>query len=265
MVDLFRKTSAQVPLLTVDSDVPDPKVRRAYIGTNNYLAGRAAGELVKKAIPGGGKVVIFVGKMDAAQRRPSRRQGVLDVLAGIDSQEIKDRTPPGARDVALGKYTLVDTRTDGVDQKVCQTQAEDIFTKYPDIDAVVGLWAYNPPAMLRAKAKMKAKAAVIGFDENDDTLNAIRDGSCVGTIVQNPYEFGYQSVKILAAARQGRRRHPEDLSRHRRREPHLHPAPRHREGQRRRVPGGVQQAAREVTVTACPFSKLAASARRFRA
>jgi ribose transport system substrate-binding protein len=38
---------------------------------------------------------------------------------------------------------------------------------------------------------------LIGFDENDVTLQAIKDGECVGTIVQNPYEYGYQSVKYL--------------------------------------------------------------------
>jgi ribose transport system substrate-binding protein len=65
------------------------------------------------------------------------------------------------------------------------------------------LWEYNPPAMLRAKAKAHAKAAVIAFDENDETLRAVKDGSCIGTIVQDPYKFGYESVKILAALSKG--------------------------------------------------------------
>lgn len=39
--------------------------------------------------------------------------------------------------------------------------------------------------------------ALAGFDENDVTLQAIRDGECAGTVVQNPYEYGYQSVKVL--------------------------------------------------------------------
>src|SRR5262249_18605574 len=110
---------------------------------------------------------------------------------------------PGARDLKLGKYTLIDTKTDDSKSEECLKQAEDLFTKRKDIDAVVGLWEYNPPALLRAKKNQKAKAFVIGFDENDETLNAIRDGSCVGTVVQNPYKFGYESVKIMAALAKG--------------------------------------------------------------
>jgi len=203
MAEFFRtKVAPRVPFLTMDSDVPDPKIRRAYVGTDNYLAGRAAGELVKKAIPDGGKIAIFVGKLDAINA-VERRQGVLDELAGIDSKTMKDKTPNDARNLPVGKYVLLDTRTDDVSAKNCQDGAEDLFTKVPDVAAVIGLWEYNPPAMLRAKAKSHSKAAVIGFDENDETLRAIKDGSCSGTIVQNPYKFGYESVKILAALAKG--------------------------------------------------------------
>jgi ribose transport system substrate-binding protein len=202
MSEFYRtKIFPRVPLVLIDSDSPDPKIRRAYVGTDNYLAGRAAGELVKKAVPDGGKVAIFVGKLDV-QNAIERRQGVLDELAGVDSKVMKEKTP-NEPNITVGKYVVVDTRTDDANPKTCQDRAEDLFIKVPDVAAVVGLWEYNPPAMLRAKANMKAKAAVIAFDENDDTLRAIKDGACVGTIVQNPYKFGYESVKILAGLAKG--------------------------------------------------------------
>ena len=58
----------------------------AYIGTHNYRAGRAVGELVTKAVPKGGKFAIFVGKMDVANA-VERRQGVLDYLAGPKTEK----------------------------------------------------------------------------------------------------------------------------------------------------------------------------------
>jgi ribose transport system substrate-binding protein len=199
MAEFYRtKVAPRVPFVTMDSDVPDPKIRRAYIGTDNYLAGRAAGELVKKAIPDGGKIAIFVGKLDAINA-VERRQGLLDELAGIESKTLKNKTPNDVQNLNIGKYVLLDTRTDDVSPKTCQDRAEDLFTKVPDVAAVIGLWEYNPPALLQAKAKMHAKAAVIGFDENDVTLRGVKEGTCVGTIVQNPYKFGYESVKVLAA------------------------------------------------------------------
>jgi len=203
MVDFFRlKVGKHVPIITVDSDVPDATARRAYLGTHNYRAGRAVGELVQKHVPQGGKLVIFVGKMDV-QNAVERRQGVLDYLANVKSDEIVDKTPADARNVSVGKFILLDTRTDGGSEAVSQEQAEDILTKNPDIDVMVGLWAYNPPAMLRAAEKLKSKAVIVGFDENEETLIGIKQGKIVGTVVQSPFEFGRQSMKILAALAKG--------------------------------------------------------------
>lgn len=193
------KVSAKVPLVMVDNDVPDPSVRRCYLGTHNYRAGRAAGELVKKAIPQGGKVAIFVGQSDATNAI-ERRQGVLDVLAGIDRDVMTDRLPFDAVDVKLGPYTLVATRTDGGTPAPCQQAAQDLLTKVPDINCMVGLWEYNPPALLRAvqSSASAKKPLIVGFDESYQTLEAIQKGSIVGTVVQDPFNFGYESMKILA-------------------------------------------------------------------
>ena len=37
----------------------------------------------------------------------------------------------------------------------------------------------------------------MAFDEDADTLSAIRDGEMYGTVVQNPYEYGRMSVEVL--------------------------------------------------------------------
>ena len=44
----------------------------------------------------------------------------------------------------------------------------------------------------------------MAFDENAQTLNGIKQGEIEGTIVQNPYEFGYQSIRVLASLTQGK-------------------------------------------------------------
>jgi len=200
---LKREVSSKVPLITQDNDVPDPKARRCYLGTHNYRAGRAAGELVVKHVPEGGKIAIFVGQMDA-QNAVERRQGVIDVLLGIDQKEMKDRTPLEANQ-KLGKFVLVDTFTDEAKEDKCQQRAQDALTKNPDMACMVGLWAYNPPAMLRAmkQSKLDKAPVIVGFDEDYQTLDAIQKGEIVGTIVQNPYEFGFQSIRILKAFADG--------------------------------------------------------------
>ncbi|MBT6463623.1 MAG: substrate-binding domain-containing protein, partial [Opitutae bacterium] len=55
------------------------------------------------------------------------------------------------------------------------------------------------PACYQAlkQAGKLGKIKLVGFDENDVTLQGIKEGFVTGTIVQNPYQYGYQSVKVL--------------------------------------------------------------------
>ena len=44
---------------------------------------------------------------------------------------------------------------------------------------------------------------VMAFDENPATLQGIKDGTVIATIVQNPYEYGYQSIHVLNELHKG--------------------------------------------------------------
>jgi ribose transport system substrate-binding protein len=206
-VDFFKNISGKVPLVMQDSDLPDTSARRCYIGTNNYRAGRAVGALVTTAVPKGGKIAIFVGKLDVENAR-ERRQGVIDYLTDpkSDKAAMGEMTPADAAGLKLGNYTLVTTITDNVSRDVCRDRAQELLLTQPDLVCLIGLWAYNPPALLLAveNSKGKARPIIIGFDEDEATLQGIRSGACYATVVQNPYEFGYQSIKILAGLAQGK-------------------------------------------------------------
>ncbi len=188
--EFFNGIAKQVPLITQDSDFPKGSKRVLYLGTHNYEAGKSVGELVKQVVPQGGRIAIFVGQLDH-MNAIERRQGVIDALAGTAN----------AQGPTLGKYYLVDTRTDDGSQEKCKANAEDMLLKHPDLVCLIGLWAYNPPAILSAvtDAKKEGKVAIVAFDENEETLRGIEEGHIYSTVVQNPYQFGYESVRILAA------------------------------------------------------------------
>ena len=78
-------------------------------------------------------------------------------------------------------------------------------TKYPDIDLLVGLWAYNTPQIYNAvkAAGKEGPVKIVGFDEDQQTLKGISEGAIEATVVQQPYEFGYQSMNKLAAYIEG--------------------------------------------------------------
>jgi ribose transport system substrate-binding protein len=80
--------------------------------------------------------------------------------------------------------------------------AADTLVKYPDIAGMVGLWAYNGPAILGAvkEARKIDKVKIVAFDEEDSTLTGVKEGAIYATVVQQPYEFGYRSMIKLAKA-----------------------------------------------------------------
>ncbi len=171
----LNKVAAKAVLVTTDSDAPQSN-RVAYIGTDNVAAGREAGEEIKKALPNGGKIMMFVGTLDADNAR-ERVQGIREALKGT-------------------KIDIIDIRTDQVDFTKAKSNVEDTLAKYPDISLLSGLWSYNTPEIYDAvKAAGKCgKVKIVGFDEDPRTLRGISDGCVQSTIVQQPYQFGYLSM-----------------------------------------------------------------------
>ena len=97
------------------------------------------------------------------------------------------------------KPEILGTLTDQFDRARGKANAEDALAKYPDLGCMVGLFEYNPPLMLEAltQAGKLNKVKVVAFDEADATLDGIKKGTVHGTIVQNPYMYGYKSVEVL--------------------------------------------------------------------
>lgn len=176
---LINDTAKKALVITQDSDAPSSD-RALYIGTDNVAAGRQAGELVKEALPNGGKIMVFVGKSDA-RNAAERFQGLKEALQG-------------------SKVEIIDIRTDDTDRARAKTNAADTLVKYADIAGMVGLWSYNGPAILNAvkDAGKLDKVKIICFDEEDETLAGVKEGSIFATVVQQPYEFGYQSVILMS-------------------------------------------------------------------
>jgi ribose transport system substrate-binding protein len=201
-VDWLDSIAERVPMITHDSDAPESQ-RLMYIGMDNYAGGRMCGELVKEAVPDGGKVIIAIGRLEQDNSK-YRRQGVIDELLNRDRDTAFYLDQPGSWDppneeLIGDQYSIITTLTDQGKPEVALAKAEDALNTWPDIKAMVGLFGYNPPALYQAlkKSDQLGKIAMIGFDEDAITLQAIKDGHCVGTVVQNPYEYGYQSVQVL--------------------------------------------------------------------
>jgi len=182
--EALNRVGGQVPLFTTDSDAPDTN-RIAYIGSSNTEAGKQAGEIALKALPDGGKCIGFVG-LPGADNARERIEGMKAAIAG-------------------SKVELIDVRGDDIDQTRAKRNVEDALAANPDIDCMVGFYSYNPPRIyevLKESGKL-GEIKVIAFDEDPITLGGVREGTIAGTVVQQPYEWGYQGMKLMAKYLEG--------------------------------------------------------------
>ena len=186
MVDTLDRIAGQVTLFTMDSDVPNSK-RVAYFGSSNTEAGKQAGRLVLKALPTGGKCMGFIGLMRVANA-DERIAGVKEVL----------------RD---SRIEFVDVLADGFDKARSKRNVADTLASHPDINCMVGFYDYNAPLILEAvrEAGKLGQIKIVAFDEDPITLGGVKDGTIVGTIVQQAYEWGYLSMTALAKYIAGRK------------------------------------------------------------
>src|SRR5215813_8120728 len=173
-------------VMTQDSDAPDTD-RALYLGADNRAAGRQAGELIKQALPQGGNIMVFVGKREV-QNAQERFEGLKESLQGL-------------------KVVIIDLMTDDANPSNARDNAYQAVKKYPDIAGMVGLWSYNGPAIVQA-LKPEAKLGtvkIVCFDDERETLAAIKEGVIFGTVAQQPFDYGYQAVKTAAQILRGDR------------------------------------------------------------
>ena len=171
---------------------------------DNYDAGLLCGHTLRKAMPDGGSVMIFIGRMDQDNAK-RRRQGFIDGL--LDRKPDPSRNDPSGEEVKSedGKYIVLGTLTDQFDRAKAKANVEDTVTSHPNIAGMVGLFEYNPPMILEAldRTGKLGKVKVMGFDENSATLQGIKDGTVVATVVQNPFQYGYKSIQTLNELHKG--------------------------------------------------------------
>ena len=164
-----------VLLICADSDAPKSR-RLCYIGTDNVAAGKQAAELLKAALPQGGKIVLFVGYPNA-QNVAERVEGIKTSLAGSSLE-------------------IVETLADEQKVPVAQKNAEDVLVKYPDLAGMVGLNSYTGPAIFQAvrSAGKAGQVKIVCFDEESDTLAGIAAGDIYGTVGQKPFWIGRKTI-----------------------------------------------------------------------
>lgn len=177
VVPIFQKAAdAGIPVVTLDCDSPQSS-RIAYCGTSNYDAGFQVGEKMKELCEGKGEIIILTGSL-TGDSALSRMQGFEDAIAGTEMKVVTKENTEGDALIAVQK-------------------AEAALNAYPDAVGCFGVQVNDGPGMGQAAMEAGRKMNIIGFDEVNVMMDAIREGYAYGTMVQNTHCMGALSCKLM--------------------------------------------------------------------
>jgi ribose transport system substrate-binding protein len=183
-------TAAGIPVVIMDSGLRDPSFV-SFIATDNFAAGRMAGERLSALIGGKGRV-LMLPYQEGSDSTIQREKGFLNAMTahpGIGVVASKVFAGPTVESAFKASENLLAA------QKAASGGVDGIFAS--NESATFGM------LLALRKAGLAGKIRFVGFDRSDKLLEALAAGEIHGLVVQNPFEMGYQCVKTLAAHLRG--------------------------------------------------------------
>jgi len=173
---------AGIKLICFETDAPDAKPH-AYIGTDNYKAGRHMGFVIEKSLNGEGEIMILTG-LPTQMSLNERIRGIEEYL----SENCPD-------------ISIVDTQSSEGDAQKAVTATENMIQSHPEFKAIIGIDATAGPA---AVSVWKAKGwqnsdehMIITFDDMPDNLQGLRDGYIKALVAQRQSSWGESVIQML--------------------------------------------------------------------
>jgi len=183
---LDKAIAAGVKVVLMDNNIPDWNGRTALATTNNYNAGKIAGEYLKTVLKNGDTLGILEG-VPGVPSLDDRVKGMLDGLQGVDVK-------------IVGRGATNCTEELGI------SVAEDLLTANPDLKSIYA--ACGPPAAGAARAIKNAgianeKIILVGFDFCCGEKEALTEGVEDASVAQFPSKMAELGVDALVKAIRG--------------------------------------------------------------
>ncbi|GAA1407887.1 D-ribose ABC transporter substrate-binding protein [Glutamicibacter uratoxydans] len=172
---------ANLPIVAVDRSVGNTKIA-SFVASDNVAGGEQAAKALADSLDGKGKIIVLEG-VPGASATNERGEGFTKGLAGYPDIKV------------VSKQTANFDRAEALDV------VTNLMQSNPD---AAGVLAMNDEMALGAIQALGAKAGkdvkVVGFDGTEDGFKAVKDGTLLATIAQNPEELGKQSVQLMSKA-----------------------------------------------------------------
>jgi ABC-type sugar transport system, periplasmic component len=177
--------SNNIPVITFDSNI-EGNIPLSFAATDNVVASTTAGKEMAKLMNENGKVAI-VSHLAGTQSAIYREKGFKDEISKHPQMQI------------------INTYYSDGDRKKAEAITKDIIASNPDISAIYATCegaAVGVADAIKEEGKT-GKISIVGFDSSEDEIKYINDGVINGTVIQNPYQMGYISVKKALSAIKG--------------------------------------------------------------
>lgn len=175
-------------VITVDGDLNRAKFRECrtyYIGTDNDVAGAVLGTAARGVLKG----------------RKIETGGYVQFSGFNDNDNARSRMN-GFKAKVGEEYKELDRRQDETKKDKARDNVRNALTDFPnELSALVGIWAYNAPAIAQSVAERNAvgKYVIATFDADAQAIKEMEKGNIDVMCVQNPFDMGYSLVKLLKA------------------------------------------------------------------
>ncbi len=176
-----------VHVITVDGDVNRDTLRDArpyYIGTDNVVAGQVLGRAA----------AVLLGE------RGLQEGGYVQFAGFTDNDNARARMN-GFQEAVGESFTQVDRMSDEMDLSRARDNVRSSLVNHPELVALVGIWAYNAPAIAEVVDERGAgdQTTVVTFDAQAAAIDHMAAGRIDAMVVQNPFDMGVKAVRLLLA------------------------------------------------------------------
>jgi ribose transport system substrate-binding protein len=179
-----RALAQDIPVVIFDSALNDANGTISYIASDNLRGGQLAGEYLAELLGGKGKVILLRYQLNSAST-DAREKGFMDVMAKFPEIEI-----------------ISDDLYGGPDEAAAIEKATNLLQNFGDV--VDGIFCPNESTtsgmlieLRRSRPDRVGQIKFVGFDAGENLIDGLEAGHLHGTVLQDPVQMGYESVRVI--------------------------------------------------------------------
>jgi ribose transport system substrate-binding protein len=178
--------SLKIPCAIIDSGIATSNYV-TFAATDNYQGGVLAARRMGEILGGKGNLLVLKYVPGSASTT-DRENGFIDTI-GKEFPNMK----------------IVDSKYGQDTVETALQAAEDMLTRNKDVQ---GFYACNAPTAVGAlqalQSQNRPEIKMVGFDAEKALIDGLKAGQIDALIVQNPFKMGYEGVKAVVMAIQGK-------------------------------------------------------------